>query len=84
MRIRTLEECERRYVEKSLLSFIAGRRWGQREMSIRQMVGMIRATSLRGERLAEILFAHRNFPENEEERQRFNALILELKKLAYL
>ena len=84
MRVKSPEEYERKYIEKSFLSFIAGKRWGQKEMSIKQIIGMIRETSLRGDRLAQILFTYQDFPKDEEERQKFDSLILELRNLGYL
>lgn len=65
----------RRYVEKSLLAFLFGEKWGQKRLSPKWMIGIIRESGVDRDDLLNIFSQAEGWIENEDQRMRLHQII---------
>lgn len=76
--VKDLNTTTKNYVKKSLMTFIEGGKYtkNKKPLTLNWMTGVIRNSGIKLEILEQIFNEFENFPQNQEERSRFN-LVLE-------
>lgn len=82
IRVKDIETAKRNYVKNSLKVFIEGGKYSKdgKAKTLNWITGVIRASGISKEALAEIFDQLRGYPQNKEEESRFSKIFEESQK----
>ena len=85
MKVKSLEDTIKKYIEKSLLSYIEGGKYtrDKRPKSINWIMGIIKKSGISKGKLEKIFDKLKSYPQDNEEKDRFHLVLKECEKQGF-